>query len=125
MNAVNEERSRPGRHLAAFALLLLAEIPDHGHHLHRRLNEVLPEALKVDAGNLYRALRELETQKMLQSIWDTDGSGPAKRIYSVTPAGKAELMLWRADMADRRNAFDWFLQHCQALMDLEDESEKP
>jgi len=117
---MSDERTRPGRHLAAFALALLAQTPDHGRNLHRRMNAILPKALRVDTGNLYRALRELEVRKMLRSAWVMEGPGPAKRIYNITTAGTAALVLWRTDISDRRDAFDWFLRNTQAFVDSED-----
>lgn len=121
---MSEERAPPGRHLAAFALLLLMESPDHGRHLHQRMNAILPKPLQVDTGNLYRALRELESRGMVRSLWDTKDCGPAKRIYAVTPAAKTEIKLWRADIASRREAFDWFLKHSEPFVEegAEDQS---
>ncbi|MHB8253047.1 MAG: PadR family transcriptional regulator [Acidiferrobacter sp.] len=116
---MSDDITPPGRHLTAFALMLLAETPDHGRQLHRRMNEVLPKSLSVDNGNLYRALRELETKGMLRSAWNTEDCGPAKRTYEVTADGMSELIRWRADMTDRRDAFDWFLRHSEALLDIE------
>ncbi|MBU2830140.1 PadR family transcriptional regulator [Acidithiobacillus ferriphilus] len=112
---MSNDRVRPGRHLAAFSLLLLWEMPDHGLHLHRRINGVLPDGLQVDIGNLYRALRDLEVRGSVQSAWDTEGSGSARRIYRITADGHDELRGWSEDISKRRSAFDWFLGHWQAL----------
>ncbi|OBS08599.1 PadR family transcriptional regulator [Acidihalobacter prosperus] len=109
------ESNRQGRHLASFALLLLAEEPAHGLALHRSINELLPEGLKVDAGNLYRLLREMEARGTLCSDWSTAGTGAARRVYQITSAGLDELADWREDIARRRQAFDLFIQRYDAL----------
>lgn len=110
-----KEPARQGRHLASFALLLLAEEPAHGLALHRSINELLPAGLKVDTGNLYRLLREMEARGSLHSSWRTKGSGAARRVYQITVAGIAELGEWRQDIARRREAFDRFVQRYDAL----------
>lgn len=106
---------RGGQHLASFALLLLAEAPAHGLGLHRAINELLPEGLAVDAGNLYRVLREMETRGAVRSAWSTEQAGPARRVYEITPAGRRELAAWREDIARRRTAFDLFMRRYDAL----------
>ncbi len=59
---------RSGRHLAAFALLELARNGSlHGLGLQRVINDLLPDALQVDAGNLYRVLREMEGRDAVSS----------------------------------------------------------
>ncbi|AOU97229.1 hypothetical protein BI364_03760 [Acidihalobacter yilgarnensis] len=110
-----KETNRQGRHLASFALLLLAEEPAHGLGLHRDINTLLPDGLKVDAGNLYRLLREMEARGSLRSGWRTEGAGAARRVYEITPAGLKELGEWREDIARRREAFDLFIQRYDAL----------
>ncbi len=82
------------RHLAkprnvirsAILLMLLAE-PGHGYDLMGRL-----EPLGVDRSNpgrVYRSLRWLEDQGWITPEWDTNSvAGPARRVYSTTPAGR-------------------------------------
>lgn len=104
-----------GMHLAAFSLLLLAERPRHGLALHEDVNALLPASLQIDAGNLYRVLREMEKRGVVTSEWDTQGAGPARRVYAITPAGHDELAAWREDILARRQAFDIFLARHDAL----------
>ncbi|AOV17723.1 hypothetical protein BJI67_12250 [Acidihalobacter aeolianus] len=109
------DRGKQGRHLASFALLLLAEHPSHGLALHKDINALLPEGLQVDAGNLYRLLREMETRGAVVSDWHTESAGPARRIYRITEQGYSELAEWRDDIAKRRKAFDLFLNRYESL----------
>jgi DNA-binding PadR family transcriptional regulator len=43
---------------------------------------------------IYRHLRGLEADGLVQSEWQTEGSGPARRIYRLTPEGNEALSLW-------------------------------
>jgi PadR family transcriptional regulator PadR len=107
---------RSGRHLAAFALLELARNgPLHGLGLQRVINDLLPDALQVDAGNLYRVLREMEGRDVVSSSWDTAASTCKASGYAITPAGRRELKNWAEDIRQRRAAFDTFLEQCEQL----------
>lgn len=96
------------RHLPAFLLLLLRAGPAHGAILKARLDELLPE-LGIEAGAIYRALRELEERGALVSRWDQSESGQARRVYTITPAGLEELACWHKDICQRRQALQTFL----------------
>jgi DNA-binding PadR family transcriptional regulator len=43
---------------------------------------------------IYRHLRELEADGLVQSEWQTEGTGPARRIYRLTSDGEEVLALW-------------------------------
>jgi PadR family transcriptional regulator PadR len=68
-----------------FILLLLSKVSLHGYELSQRLEAFGFKTL--DQGNLYRLLRQLEKDDLVSSEWDTSGSGPAKRRYSITKSG--------------------------------------
>jgi PadR family transcriptional regulator PadR len=74
-------------------LLLLRERPAHGYDLLERLPELTGEP-RVEMGNLYRLLRALEEEGLVSSEWDASSPGPAKRRYSLTPAGDRLLEHW-------------------------------
>ena len=69
-------------------LLLLREHPAHGYDLLERLPELTGEQ-RVEMGNLYRLLRALEEEGLVESEWD-DG----KRTYAITDAGLRLLDEW-------------------------------
>ena len=80
-------RARIERFHEPALLLLLRERPRHGYEL----IELLPEVAggeRVDVGNLYRFLRRLESEGIVESEWNGELPGPAKRTYSLTPAGE-------------------------------------
>ena len=44
-----------------------------------------------DPGGLYRALRALEKEELVRSVWGPSESGPDRRTYEITRAGMEEL----------------------------------
>jgi PadR family transcriptional regulator PadR len=90
----------PRDHFRASLLLVLGEGPAHGYDLPGLL---APLGLgSTDRGFVYRTLRAMEAEGLVASAWDTSPSGPARRTYTVTPAGKewggaASAMLREAD----------------------------
>jgi poly-beta-hydroxybutyrate-responsive repressor len=85
---------RVERFLEPCLLLLLIEKPAHGYDLLDRLGRFGFESENQDPGSIYRTLRRLEEEGMVESKWDTDGVGPAKRRYRVTKEGKDLLDAW-------------------------------
>lgn len=89
-------------------LLLLRERPRHGYEL----IELLPDVAggeRIDVGNLYRFLRRLESEGIVESEWHGDLPGPAKRTYSLTPAGERVLGQWADALRRAREDVSAFL----------------
>ena len=72
-------------------LSVLEGSPRHGYAIAREIERRCTDALKVGEGALYPALRALEREGMVESAWETQPSGPARRIYTLTDAGHAKL----------------------------------
>lgn len=102
------------RHLPAFILLALAEKPVHGSAVHTVLIERMGLA-KPDTGAIYRTLQELEQEGAVVFEWDTSGSGPAKKVYRLTPAGWTKLEEWRQEIEARLANLQGFLERYRAL----------
>jgi PadR family transcriptional regulator PadR len=45
-------------------------------------------------GMIYRHLRQFEEDGLVSSNWETKGTGPAKRMYTITEEGKEVLAIW-------------------------------
>ena len=45
----------------------------------------------MDPSILYRMLRNLEADGMAESTLDDSGSGPARKVYNLTPEGREML----------------------------------
>lgn len=80
----------------ALILYYLSREKSYGYELINNIYTHFPE-LSYQApglmGNYYRILRMLELEGLIESQWDTSGNGPAKRVYSITPAGRENLNL--------------------------------
>ena len=81
--------SLPKNFLRPCLLLLLREDPAHGYDLLERVQSLGFDG--SDPGGLYRALRALEKEKLVRSVWEPSESGPDRRIYEITRAGMEEL----------------------------------
>jgi len=82
-NTLNELR----RGVIVLAVLSQLEEEQYGYSLMKLLSE---QGLEVDQGTLYPLLRRLETQGLLSSDWNTEGSRP-RRYYVISPTGKEVL----------------------------------
>lgn len=85
---------RMERFIQPCMLLLLHEKPAHGYGLMESLKEFGFED-GADPGLVYRNLRKMEEEGLVESEWETEGAGPAKRLYKVTARG-VELLHQRA-----------------------------
>lgn len=107
----------PGRRIRGFMqpwlLLLLLQKPSHGYELMERLSQG-EDTPNADPGLLYRTLRQLEEEGLVHSSWDTEGSGPARRLYKVTPEGVEYLHAWAVNICRTRERLDRFLAEYEA-----------
>jgi DNA-binding PadR family transcriptional regulator len=52
----------------------------------------------------------MEREGLVKSKWNTKGSGPARRIYRITPQGEEILHGWAVTIRKRKEALDQFLR---------------
>ena len=52
-----------------------------------------------DPTGIYRILKQMENNGLVNSAWDTSESGPAKRCYEMTDDGRACLRRWIDSLA--------------------------
>jgi len=90
--------------------LLLREDATHGYNLLESLRQFGFAPGTVDASVVYRILREMEEAGWVSSQWDTAGSGPPRRVYSVTADGEEYLAAWIADLRSTRDEIDRFIE---------------
>ncbi len=103
-------------------LLLLVQQPDYGYALLERLGDE-PGMPGVDPGLLYRTLRQMEREGLTRSTWDTEGQGPARRRYEVTPEGVEMLHAWAVRIDQTRRRLNDFMDRyydCFQGQDTED-----
>jgi PadR family transcriptional regulator, regulatory protein PadR len=88
-------------------LLELAKKPAHGYELIEHLGEAGGTA--PDPGNFYRVLRTLEEEGFVRSTWDTQNTGPARRVYELTDPGREFLQAWAATIKQTHQSLGLFL----------------
>jgi PadR family transcriptional regulator, regulatory protein PadR len=82
-------------------LLVLARLGTaHGYQLANESEQFAVTHAGVDSAAIYRALRRLEANGHVTSSWDTTGSGPARRLYTLTSSGYDHLAEWVGVMRD-------------------------
>jgi len=72
------------------------------------INNLAERGLDIEQGTLYPLLRRLESQRLLQSEWNVEGSRP-RRYYVISPAGSNLLELLRAEWRDLTTVIDVLL----------------
>jgi PadR family transcriptional regulator PadR len=99
---------RPRNWLVPVALVVLQEQDSHGYELMEQLSEFGFE--EINPGTMYRTLRQMEKEGLCESVWATSESGPARRVYVVTEAGKAHLASWAEGCKKYQQVMDSFFR---------------
>jgi poly-beta-hydroxybutyrate-responsive repressor len=112
----------PKNFLRPCLLLLLREDPAHGYDLLERVQSLGFDG--SDPGGLYRALRALEKEKLVRSVWEPSESGPDRRIYEITRAGMEELHRNAKAIAAGQETVAAFLSRYEEFVALPRSSER-
>jgi len=76
-------------------LALLAKEPAHGYELKLALEQTFGHAYpSPNIGQIYVTLKRLEQDGLVRSQDVEQDSRPNKKVYEITPAGRAELATW-------------------------------
>jgi transcriptional regulator len=73
-------------------LQMLSLGPVHGYAIAQRLQHLSREAVQVNQGSLYPALHRLEQKGWLASEWRESETGRDAKFYSLTRAGRKQLV---------------------------------
>ena len=65
--------------------------PLHGYGVAKALRTSSTDALDIDFGSLYPALKRLEAKGWIASKWDTSEFNRRAKYYRLTPAGRKHL----------------------------------
>lgn len=88
--------------LKPFVLAILSNGPNYGYEIIQRVSEATDGHLKWTTGSLYPLLHQMESQRLLESYWVSDGPGPRRKYYRLSKKGALELAAERRDW-DRIN----------------------
>jgi PadR family transcriptional regulator PadR len=117
-----DDCSCTGRNIGKFtspaALLAIAEAGQvSGYDIAERLRSMpLGGDTGPDMGGVYRTLRRMERYNLVTSVWDTEGGGPARRLYTLTNLGDRCLERWIETLRGHRNAVQHFLDEYERLL---------
>ncbi len=98
-----------------FLLFLLCQKPAHGYELIQRLGSLSFSGAEPDPATVYRNLRRMEHGGLVASRWEAGESGPARRLYEVTPEGREVLKGWVTAIAGEKDKLEKFIQEYNNL----------
>jgi DNA-binding PadR family transcriptional regulator len=78
----------------ALLMMLHENGPSYGYQLGEGISAYGLSDSQVDRSALYRTLRTLEENGFVRSKWETENTGPARRVYSLTKPGREHLGEW-------------------------------
>ncbi|MGI9018457.1 MAG: PadR family transcriptional regulator [Euzebya sp.] len=103
----------PRGYLRACLLLLLAQRPSHGYELIGRLADI--GLTQADPGGVYRLLRVMQGEALIDSGWQTDPTHPPRRVYALRPGGLVALQRFHAELRRADQAVHTFMQQFDAV----------
>jgi PadR family transcriptional regulator PadR len=96
--------------LTPLTLVLLKEEDSYGYELMKQIEEEFGFE-EINAGSVYRTLRQMEKEGLCSSQWDVrakEQGGPPRRMYAITEAGEAYLQAWAQACAKYHRLMDQF-----------------
>jgi PadR family transcriptional regulator, regulatory protein PadR len=89
-------------------LSLLADDERYGFDLVRELAEV--DGMVTSEGTIYPLLSRLRRDGLVESSWQESPTGPPRRYYRLTDAGRGSLEGFLREWARFRDAVDHFVE---------------
>jgi transcriptional regulator len=74
--------------------------PLHGYGIAKNIRSTSGEALDIEFGSLYPALKRLEAKGWIGSTWETSEHNRKARFYRLTAAGRKQLAQEHSKWAD-------------------------
>ena len=96
--------------LVLLGILSRAAEPMYGYQIAKLIDEGRDEALTIKQGTLYPVLRALESSGLLESEVEPSVSGPPRRYYRITVAGRDTLKRWRQVWNQTKALVDTFAE---------------
>jgi DNA-binding PadR family transcriptional regulator len=95
-------------------LLLNQKGEAHGYELAVDIAEHALTDAQIETAALYRTLRTLENNGYVESKWDVNGSGPARRMYKLSPSGAQHLNEWIVVIEQMSKSMARFVKRARA-----------
>ena len=95
-------------------MTVLADAPIHGYLISQRVAELkMFDSAPPDPTGIYRVLKSMELRGLVASTWDLSNSGPARRQYELTDAGRSCLSQWVCTLRSYQAAIHELLKATQ------------
>lgn len=91
-------------------LSILSHEPMHGWGITQRIEQLSRSDLLVNQGTLYPALERMRRRGWIRSDWQVTENNRRARYYELTPAGRRQVEVERANWARSARAVDWILE---------------
>jgi poly-beta-hydroxybutyrate-responsive repressor len=103
------------RYIQPSILLGLYPKPSYGYELIQNIQKFGFVQGQAPPGMIYRHLHQLEGDGLVSSEWNTESTGPAKRMYYLTEEGKEMLALWVDYMERQARTLTAFVEKYQLV----------
>jgi PadR family transcriptional regulator PadR len=97
--------------LGVAILASLAESTTHGYSLVDQIETLAGSLVCVDPGSMYRLLRALEEDGLVESSWEVPEAGPSRRVYRINEQGLEALNLMAASLSQWGAAMQRLADH--------------
>lgn len=87
--------------------ILFERKKSYGYEIAAQLPAYALTGATIEGAALYRTLRTLEENGFVRSSWEA-GTGPSRRTYTLTAAGRAHLRQWATLLANLGTAMTRF-----------------
>ena len=103
------------RYIQPSILMALSDRPSYGYELIQVISQFGFVEGQAPPGMIYRHLRDLEENGLVASECETDGTGPAKRVYQLTGEGSAVLDYWITYMKKQAERLLNFVERYESI----------
>jgi len=84
--------------------------PLHGYGIARRIEQLSQEALQVNQGTIYLCLVRLVQKRWISAAWGISENNRKAKFYSITKAGRKQLLVEAKDWERVSNVIGRLLQ---------------
>jgi PadR family transcriptional regulator PadR len=111
----NRAEGKQERYIQPSLLLGLLLKASYGYEIIQNIQRFGFIEGQAPPGMIYRHLRQLEQDGLVFSKWETEGAGPAKRVYNITQEGKEVLATWIGYMKKQAKNLNAFINYYEGL----------
>ncbi len=105
------------RFVEPIVLICLARLGTaHGYQIAQEAQQLAVTHAGVDVGAVYRTLRKLDERGFVSSEWETENSGPSRRLYTLTDSGRSHLGQWSAVLQEFMESLAEVVTHCEKAL---------